>query len=348
MKKKIALITGVTGQDGSYLSELLLNKNYIVYGLCRRVSYFNRNRIEHLRNNKRFKLIYGDLSDYTSLESIIKSSKPDEIYNLGAQSHVQVSFSVPEFTAQVNALGILRILECVKNLNLTKKTKIYQASTSEMYGNSTSKTIDEKTSFKPVSPYGAAKLYGFNISSIYRSSYNIFISNGILFNHESHRRGYNFISKKIINGVVDILEKKIKYIKVGNLNAYRDWGSAKEYVYAMWKMLQLKNPDDYIISTNKSYSVKYFINKSFKLANINLKWSGKGINEVGKDQNNIIRIKISKKYIRPNELHRLKGSYGYALKKLNWKPKTSLNDLISEMLAEELISRNIDLSILKK
>ncbi len=343
MKKKIALITGVTGQDGSYLSELLLKKNYVVYGLCRRVSYFNRNRIEHLRHNKRFKLVYGDLNDYTSLESIIKLSQPNEIYNLGAQSHVQVSFSVPDFTAQVNALGILKILECVKNLNLINKTKIYQASTSEMFGNTNRKTINENTRFDPVSPYGAAKLYGYNITKIYRSSYKIFVSNGILFNHESHRRGYNFISKKIINGLCDILENKIKYIEVGNLNAYRDWGSAEEYVFAMWKMLQLKKPDDFVISTNRSYSVKQFINKAFKLANLKITWSGKGIHELGRDQNNIVRIKIASKYIRPNELHRLKGNYNYAYKKLKWQPKIDFDNLIKNMFKEELNSRNIEL-----
>ncbi len=337
MKKKIALITGVTGQDGSYLSELLLSKNYVVYGLCRRVSYFNRNRIEHLRGNKRFKLVYGDLSDYTSLESIIKLSRPDEIYNLGAQSHVQVSFSVPDFTAQVNALGILKILECVKNLNLINKTKIYQASTSEMFGNTNKKTINENTRFDPVSPYGAAKLYGYNITKIYRSSYKMFVSNGILFNHESHRRGYNFISKKIINGLFDILENKIKYIEVGNLNAYRDWGSAEEYVFAMWKMLQLKKPDDFVIATGKQHSVKDFVNISAKNLGIKIKWIGKGINEKGiNKENGKVIVRVGKRYFRPTEVETLLGDSRKAKKVLKWKPKISFEQMVKEMVEADL------------
>ena len=334
--KKIALITGITGQDGSYLAEFLLEKNYTVYGLCRRVSYFNRNRIEHLRHNKNLKLIYGDLNDFSSVMDIIKKSKPDEIYNLAAQSHVYVSFNVPEYTANVNSLGLLRILDCVKNLNL-KKTKIYQASTSEMFGNTKKKSIDENTQFNPVSPYGAAKMYSYYISEIYSKSYGLYIANGILFNHESPRRGINFISKKITTSIADIISKKKKYFVVGNLNAKRDWGYAKDYVVAMWKILQQKKPDDFVIATGKNYSVKYFAEEVFKKLDFNIKWRKKNNQVEAYDyKTKKVLIKIDKFYFRPTELDSLRGDYSKAKKVLNWSPKTNIKDLITIMIKAEM------------
>ena len=340
--KRVALITGITGQDGSYLAELLLKKKYLVYGLCRRVSYFNRNRIEHLRNNKNLKLIYGDLNDFSSIMDIINKSKPDEIYNLAAQSHVYVSFNVPEYTTNVNSLGLLRILDCVKKLGL-KNTKIYQASTSEMYGNTNKKSINENTNFNPVSPYGAAKMFSYYISDIYSKSYGLFVSNGIFFNHESPRRGINFISKKITTSIADIISKKQKYIVVGNIDAKRDWGYAKDYVEAIWKILQLKKPENIIIATNKSYSVRHFIEKAFWYCDINIRWQGKGLNEIGLDQTNNVLIKISSTYYRPYEIHKLQGNFKKAQKKINWKPKTTFNELIKIMLRYDLEKAGIDL-----
>ncbi len=342
-KKRTALITGITGQDGSYLAEFLLDKGYLVYGLCRRVSYFNRNRIEHLRNKKNFKLVYGDLSDLSSLMNIIKMSNPDEIYNLAAQSHVYVSFNVPEYTTNVNSLGLLRILDCVKNLGLNQ-VKIYQASTSEMFGNTEKKSIDEKVNFSPVSPYGAAKMFAYYISEVYSKSYGLFIANGILFNHESPRRGINFVSKKITTTIAKILANEEKFLVMGNLDAKRDWGYAKDYIEAMWKMLQLKEAENFVISTNKCYSVRQFIVKAFWYCNISIRWKGKGLKEVGLDQNNNPLIRVSSLYHRPQELHRLQGNFNYAKKKLKWQPKTNFNELIKIMLIHDLKEKGIDIN----
>ena len=347
-KRKVALITGITGQDGSYLAELLLSKNYLVYGLCRRVSYFNRNRIEHLRDNKNLKLLYGDLNDLSSLLNIIKTSQPDEIYNLAAQSHVQVSFDVPEYTTDINALGLMRILECIKNLKLNKKIKVYQASTSEMFGNTKKISINEDVKFSPVSPYGAAKMFGYYISEIYSKSYGMFVANGILFNHESPRRGINFISKKITTNIASIVANKESYLVVGNLDAKRDWGYAKDYVEAMWKMLQLNKPKNFVVATNKSYTVRHFIEKAFWYCDISISWKGSGLDEIGIDQNNRTLIKISSVYHRPQELHRLQGNYSLAEKELNWKPKTNLNKLIEIMLKHDLIESGLDIKKYKR
>ena len=333
MKKK-ALITGVTGQDGSYLADLLLSKNYIVYGLVRRSSSLNRNRIDHIKN-KNFKLLYGDMTDSSSLSNILSQTKPDEIYNLAAQSHVLISFSTPEYTAETDAIGTLRLLESVKALNL--KSKIYQASSSEMYGNpfSTTKSINMNTPFNPVSPYGAAKLYAYHLSEIYKKAYDMFICNGILFNHESKRRGENFLTQKIV-----LFAKKYKYnnigtLKVGNLNAERDWGDAEEYVQAMWLMLQQKNSRNYIVATNKSISVRKFITIVFKKIGIILTWKGSGLKEVAINKiNNKIIIKVDKSYFRPIDINFLKGDYSETYKQIGWKPKVTIDQLIDKMLKD--------------
>lgn len=333
MKKK-ALITGVTGQDGSYLADLLLSKNYIVYGLVRRSSSLNRNRIDHIKN-KNFKLFYGDMTDSSSLSNILSQTKPDEIYNLAAQSHVLISFSTPEYTAETDAVGTLRLLESVKALNL--KSKIYQASSSEMYGNpiTTTKTINMKTPFKPVSPYGAAKLYAYNLSEIYKKAYGMFICNGILFNHESKRRGENFLTQKIVLFAKKFKNNNTITLKVGNLNAERDWGDAEEYVQAMWLMLQQKKPDNYIIATNKSISVRKFIEKVFKKIGITVVWKGAGLKEVGVNKlNGKTLITVDKNYFRPIDINFLKGDYSHAYKKIGWKPKVSIDQLIDKMIKD--------------
>ena len=346
---KVALITGVTGQDGSYLSELLLEKGYQVHGIKRRASSFNTERIDHIYQdphhpNPRFKLHYGDLTDSLNITKIIKETQPDEIYNLGAMSHVRVSFEIPEYVGQVDALGTLRILEAVRLLGLEKKTKIYQASTSELYGGmSENKNIngfyDENSSFYPRSPYGVAKIYAFWITKNYREAYNIFACNGILFNHESPRRGETFVTRKITRAVAQIaLGRKDKFY-LGNLDAKRDWGHAKDYVEAMWKMLQQKKPDDYVLATNKSYSVRQFVNICCKHLDIKIQWRGKGKNEKAFDvKNNKLIIKINPKYYRPTEVDTLRGDFSKAKKILNWKPKVLIEDL-SKMMVEEDLKR---------
>ena len=342
MKKKVALITGVTGQDGSYLVEFLLKKNYIVYGLKRRSSSFNTQRINHLykdyQEKNNFIPIYGDLTDSTNILRVIQKSHPDEIYNLGAQSHVHVSFETPEYTANADAIGTLRILEAIRILKL--QTKFYQASTSEIFGNSRAPQ-NEKTIFQPESPYGTAKLYAYWITKNYRKAYNIFACNGILFNHESTRRGETFVTKKIVKAVVEIYLGKRKVIYLGNLEAKRDWGYAPEYVVSMWKMLQQKKADDYVIATGKSTSVKSFLEKSFKILKIEVRWKGKGLDEVGYNvKTNQILVKIDKNYFRPNEVHNLRGDYSKAKKILGWKPKISLDEMIKEMIYHELKASN--------
>ena len=342
MKKKVALIFGITGQDGSYLAELLLNKNYIVNGVKRRSSSINTSRVDHIyqdphEKNYKFRLHYGDITDSSSVSSIIKKVKPDEIYNLAAQSHVAVSFEVPEYTANADALGALRILEAIKFHNLEKKTKFYQAGTSEMYGKVQSSPQNEKTPFYPLSPYGVAKLYAHWITKNYREAYKIFACNGILFNHESPRRGETFLTRKVTMGVAKIFLGKLKCIYVGNIYARRDWGHAKEYVESMWEILNQKKSNDYVIATGKSYTVKKFIEIAFKKIGITIDWRGKGLNEVGFDKKNKnILIKISPKYFRPLEVNHLMGKSLRTYKVLKWKPKIKIEELIKEMVEEDI------------
>ena len=340
MKKKVALIFGITGQDGSYLAEILLKKNYIVHGVKRRSSSINTLRVDHIYQdphdkNYRFRLHYGDVTDSLSVSNIIKKIKPDEVYNLAAQSHVAVSFEVPEYTANADALGALRILEAIKFHKLEKKTKFYQAGTSEMYGKVQSKPQNEKTSFYPLSPYGVAKLYAHWITKNYREAYKIFACNGILFNHESPRRGETFVTKKIVSALCKIKEGKQKKLFLGNLNSKRDWGHAKDYCYAMWKMLQQKKPDDYVIATGKQYSIKQFINLTAKQLKMTVVWKGKGIKEKGYNELGIPIIECDKNYVRPLDVNTLLGDAKKARKLLNWKPKNDINLLIHEMIKSE-------------
>ena len=340
MKKK-ALIFGVTGQDGSYLSEILINKNYEVHGVKRRSSSINTNRIDHIyqdpHDSKRnFFLHYGDITDSTSVSKIIKDIKPDEIYNLAAQSHVAVSFEVPEYTANADALGALRILEAIKFHKFEKKTKFYQAGTSEMFGQVQTIPQNEKTPFYPLSPYGVAKVYAHWITKNYREAYKIFAANGILFNHESPRRGETFVTKKIVVALCKIKLGMQKKLYLGNLYAKRDWGHARDYCYAMWKILQQKEPDDFIIATGKQYSIKEFISLTAKQLDIKIKWKGKGLNEKAYDKNNKSIIECDKAYLRPLDVNTLLGDPSKAKKKLKWKPTTSIQALVKEMVEFEL------------
>ena len=352
MKIKKALITGITGQDGSYLAELLLNKNYIVHGIKRKSSSFNTERIDKIFNDKKYKkkffLHYGDLTDTNSINSLIKNILPDEIYNLAAQSHVGISFKMPEYTADVNSLGTLRILETIRSLGLEKKTKFYQASTSELYGEIQEKKQSEKTKFYPKSPYASSKLFSYWITKNYRESYNIFASNGILFNHESPRRGETFVTRKITMGLGKIIQGKEKCIYLGNIYAKRDWGHAKDYVEMCWKILQHKKPDDFVVATEKQYSVKFFVEKCFEFLNIKIKWHGKGLNEIAKIvsfskdkfpniKKNQTVIRISKTYFRPNEVENLIGNTSKVKRIFKWKPKIKIKDLIKEMLESDLM-----------
>ena len=346
MKKKIALIFGITGQDGSYLAEFLIKKGYLVHGVKRRSSSFNTGRIDHLYQDphdkgKVFFLHYGDVTDTISVSALIKKINPDEIYNLAAQSHVAVSFEVPEYTANADALGALRILESIRFHRLQKKTKFYQAGTSEMFGKVATIPQSEKTTFYPRSPYGVAKLYAHWITVNYRESYNIFACNGILFNHESPLRGETFVTKKIINGICRIKAGLQKRLYIGNLDAKRDWGHAEDYVEAMWKMLQKKTPSDYVIATGKQYSVKEFIIMVLNELKIKFKWKGKGINSKCLDDKGNCIIQCDKKYFRPLEVDTLLGDSSKALKQLKWKPKKNIKDLIREMIEYEqkLISK---------
>ena len=341
MKKKIALIFGVTGQDGSYLAELLIKKGYFVHGVKRRSSSFNTGRIDHIyqepfENKRNFFLHYGDITDAISVSSLIKKIKPTEIYNLAAQSHVSVSFEVPEYTANADAVGALRILEAIKFHGFEKKTKFYQAGTSEMFGKVREIPQNEKTPFYPRSPYGVAKVYAHWITVNYREAYNIFACNGILFNHESPVRGETFVTRKIVLGLCKIKLKKQKTLYLGNLYAKRDWGHAKDYVEAMWKMLQRSKPNDYVISTGKQYTVKYFINLVLKELDIKFSWRGKGIKEKCYDESGKCIIACSKEYFRPLEVDTLLGDSNKAKKELNWKPKTSIKLLVKEMVDFDL------------
>tara|TARA_Y100000590_G_scaffold204989_1_gene232532 strand:+ start:45006 stop:46037 length:1032 start_codon:yes stop_codon:yes gene_type:complete len=342
MKKK-ALIFGVTGQDGSYLSDFLLSKNYQVHGVKRRSSSINTKRLDHIYQdphvkNRNFILHYGDITDSTSVSKIIEEIKPNEIYNLAAQSHVAVSFEVPEYTANADALGALRILEAIKFHNLEKKTKFYQAGTSEMFGKVHEIPQNEKTFFHPRSPYGVAKVYAHWITINYREAYKIFACNGILFNHESPARGETFVTRKIVMALCRIKMGLQKKLYLGNIDAKRDWGHAKDYVKAMWMILQKKTPSDYVIATGKQYSVKEFVNLVLKELNIKFYWKGKGINSKCYTLNGKCIISSDKKYFRPLEVDTLLGDAKKARKELKWKPKFNINDLVKDMVNSELKS----------
>ena len=347
MKKK-ALITGITGQDGSYLAELLLKKGYIVHGIKRKSSTFNTNRIDHIYKDfheaSNFFLHYGDLADSNSLVNIISKVRPNEIYNLGAQSHVGHSFEIPEYTSEVSGLGSLRILEAMRFLKL-KKTKYYQASTSELFGEKMRgfKPFDEKSNMIPKSPYGVSKLYSYWITKVYREAYGFFACNGILFNHESPRRGETFVTRKITIFFARKFLGSKEILYLGNLNAKRDWGHAKDYTEMQWKILQQKAPDDYVIATGKSYSVREFINKCCKYLGLKIKWEGKGLNEKGyllkKNNKKELIIKVDKKYYRPLEIDFLKGNPKKAFKKLNYRLKNNLDDLVKDMIDSDIASQ---------
>ncbi len=339
--KKVALIFGITGQDGSYLAEFLLKKKYTVHGVKRRSSSMNTGRIDHIYQDPQIKkrtfiLHYGDITDSLLVTRLIKEIKPNEIYNLAAQSHVQVSFESPEYTANADALGALRILEAIRFNKLEKKTKYYQAGTSELYGRNEKTPQNENTNFHPASPYGVAKLYAHWITINYKEAYNIFACNGILFNHESPRRGETFVTQKIVQALCRIKKKKQRTLYLGNLYAKRDWGHARDYVEAMWLMLQQKKPIDLVISTGKQSTVKNFVNKVSKKLNMKISWKGKGISEKAIDQNGKTIVACDKNYYRPLEVNNLLGDSRKARKILNWKPKTGLDDLISEMVNLEI------------
>jgi GDPmannose 4,6-dehydratase len=327
---KTALLTGITGQDGSYLAELLLEKGYEVHGIIRRASLINTHRIDHVYDS--IHLHYGDLTDSTNLVRIIQQVQPDEIYNLGAQSHVKVSFEIPEYTGQVDALGTLRILEAVRLLGMEKKTRIYQASTSEMFGKVQEIPQSETTPFYPRSPYGVAKVYGYWIIKNYRESYGLHASSGILFNHESPRRGETFVTRKITRGLSRISTGEQDILYLGNLNAKRDWGHAKDFVEAMWLMLQQDKPDDYVIATGEQYSVKEFVEAAAPYFGMKIEWMGEGLDEVGFDWNTKRPvIKVNPKYFRPAEVETLLGDASKAKKNLGWAPKISFEQLVEDM-----------------
>lgn len=334
---KVALIFGVTGQDGSYLSEILLEKGYKVHGVKRRSSSFNTDRLNHLYNHKDFKLHYGDVTDSLNVTGLIQSIKPDEIYNLAAQSHVKVSFEIPEYTGNVDALGTLRILESIRLLGMEETVKFYQASTSELYGLVQEIPQSETTPFYPRSPYGVAKLYGFWILKNYREAYNVFACNGILFNHESPRRGETFVTQKIVMGLNTIRKKTEDCLYLGNLNALRDWGHAKDYCEAMHLMLQHDTPDDYVIATGEQYSVRQFVESCAPIFGMNIEWSGDGLDEVGVDKNSgKTVVRVDPKYFRPTEVATLLGDSTKARTTLNWKPKYTFEDLVIEMCHHEM------------
>jgi GDPmannose 4,6-dehydratase len=343
MTKKVALITGITGQDGSYLAEFLLNKGYIVHGIRRRVSLFNTQRIDHLysdphNENVNLFLHYGDMTDGLSLTKIISDCQPDEIYNLAAQSHVAVSFEEPEYTANSDALGTLRLLEAVRFLGLSKKTKIYQASTSELYGLVKETPQKESTPFYPRSPYGVAKLYAYWITVNYREAYDMYACNGILFNHESPRRGETFVTRKITRALCRIKLGLQSKLYLGNLDAKRDWGHAKDYVEMMWLMLQQSIPKDYVISTGVQYSVREFTDMAANYLGIELTWVGSGLDEKGVTEEGDVIIEVDKDYFRPTEVDTLLGDSSLANKSLGWKPKISFEALVKEMIDADFAS----------
>lgn len=339
---KVALITGITGQDGAYLAELLLNKGYIVHGVKRRSSLFNTDRIDHLYKDQhekkvKFFLHYGDLTDSTNLIRIIQETQPDEIYNLAAQSHVKVSFDSPEYTANADGIGVLRLLEAIRILKLEKKTRFYQASTSEMYGFVQEVPQKETTPFYPRSPYGVAKVYGFWITKNYREAYNIFACNGILFNHESPLRGETFVTRKITRAAAKIHLKLQEKLFLGNLDAERDWGHAKDYVEGMWMMLQQDVPDDYVLATGKKITVRRFVDLAFAEVGITLKWEGKGVEEKGiNTATGKVIVEVDPAYFRPTEVDLLIGDASKAKKNMGWEPKYTLEQLVKEMMAADV------------
>jgi GDPmannose 4,6-dehydratase len=327
---KVALITGITGQDGSYLAEFLLEKGYEVHGIVRRSSLINTHRIDHLYQN--IKLHYGDLTDSTNIVRVIQKVQPDEIYNLGAQSHVKVSFEMPEYTADVDGMGTLRVLEAVRLLGMEDRVRIYQASTSELYGLVQETPQTETTPFYPRSPYGCAKLYGYWITKNYREAYGMYACTGILFNHESPRRGETFVTRKITQGLSKISVGLQDVLELGNLNAKRDWGHAKDFVEAMWLMLQQEKPDDFVIATGIQYSVKEFVEEAAPYFGMKIAWEGEGLNEVGIDKNTgRTVIKVNPKYFRPAEVETLLGDATKAKEKLGWEPKISFKQLVEDM-----------------
>ncbi len=343
MSEKVALITGVTGQDGAYLSELLLNKGYVVHGIKRRSSSFNTARIDHLyvdphEGNSKFHLHYGDMTDATNIIRIIQQVRPDEIYNLAAQSHVQVSFETPEYTANADGIGTLRILEAIRILGLESKTKFYQASTSELYGKVQEVPQSEKTPFYPRSPYAAAKLYAYWITVNYREAYGIHASNGILFNHESPIRGETFVTRKITRAVSAIKHGLQETLYLGNLDAKRDWGHARDYVDGMWRMLQQENPGDYVLATGIAFTVRDFVERAFRCTGTSISWRGTGVEETGVDENGHILVKVDPRYFRPTEVDLLIGDPSKARKELGWSHTSTLDDLIRDMVAFDLAS----------
>jgi GDPmannose 4,6-dehydratase len=338
---KIALITGITGQDGSYLAEYLLEKGYVVHGIKRRSSSLNSERIDHIYQDPheempRFVLHYGDLTDSTNIFRIISKVGPSEIYNLGAQSHVQVSFDTPEYTANADAVGVTRILEAIRVLGMEKTTKFYQASTSEMFGISLGAVLNEQSPFYPRSPYGVAKLYAYWMTINYREAYGMFAANGILFNHESPRRGETFVTKKVVQSAVRIKNGSKDVLYLGNLDAVRDWGHAKDYVDAMWRIMQYEIPTEWVIATGSAITVRQFVELVFAKLDIKINWKGKGVNEVGLDSHGRILVKIDPRYFRPTEVPHLLGDPSKAQQLLNWSPKYDLNSLVEDMVNSEL------------
>ncbi len=333
MKKKVAIVTGASGQDGAYLIKLLLKKNYKVVAALRRNSNINTSRLtslglEHVTSN--FSKAEIELTEFTNCANLISKLKPSEFYNLAAQSFVKTSFDQPIYTTHVNSLGVLNCLESIRNFS--PKTKFYQASTSEMYGNPINKIMNEKTEFAPISPYAVSKLYSYHMTKLYRQAYNLFCVNGILFNHESPFRGQEFVTQKIITSLVKIKKNKQKFLLLGNLDSYRDWGHAKDYVDAMWLMMQQKKPSDYVISTGKTYTIRDFVNRSSKYLKMNIAWKGSGLNEIGYDtRTNKEIIKINKQFYRPAEVNYLRGDPTKAKKELKWRPKYNLDSLIADM-----------------
>jgi GDPmannose 4,6-dehydratase len=340
--QKTALITGITGQDGSYLAELLLEKNYIVHGVKRRASSFNTERIDHLyvdphQSSPRFFLHYGDMTDATNIIRIVQETQPDEIYNLAAQSHVQVSFETPEYTANADGLGTLRILEAIRILGLAERSRFYQASTSELYGMVAETPQRETTPFRPRSPYAAAKLYAYWITVNYREAYGFHASNGILFNHEGPRRGETFVTRKITRAVAAIAQARQDRLYLGNLDATRDWGHAKDYARGMWLMLQQEKPDDFVLATGETHSVREFVERAFTHVGRTIAWQGHGIDETGIDaKSGEILVKIDARYFRPTEVEALLGDAGKAHEKLGWHPLVGFDDLVREMVEEDM------------
>jgi len=347
---KIALITGITGQDGSYLTEFLLEKGYIVHGIIRRASSFNTGRVEHLFDQANYQLTrafsstgeprlhlhYGDLSDTSNLTNLVRQIQPDEIYNLGAQSHVAVSFECPEYTADVSGTGVLRILEAIRCSGRQDEIRLYQASTSELYGKVHEVPQSETTPFYPRSPYGVAKLYGFWIIKNYREAYGIHASNGILFNHESPRRGLTFVTRKITRNVAMIKLGKQQFVSLGNLDSKRDWGHARDYVKAMWMILQQDESYDYVCATGETHTLREFLEKSFKLIDMDITWRGEGDTEEGFDQDGIVRIKVNPKYYRPTEVELLLGDPAKINKELGWYPTCTFDELVKEMVEKDI------------